>query len=154
MNDSKSEEKTFLKELKRKMAALMKVGGLDEDTSSNVERMTILRISTKHINLWIRQLEMKRKEIGELADMIGLDQIKKEVGKEKNLERWAKKCTNHFTKKAKRMLFEEIDNIVWSGNEKEITEWCKENIVFDEITEEEIGEIWNRENKVVKRTSG
>ena len=91
MNDSKSEEKTFLKELKRKMAALMKVGGLDEDTSSNVERMTILRISTKHINLWIRQLEMKRKEIGELADMIGLDQIKKEVGKEKNLERWAKK---------------------------------------------------------------
>ena len=52
------------------------------------------------------------------------------------------------------MLFEEIDNIVWSGNEKEITEWCKENIVFDEITEEEIGEIWNRENKIVKRTSG
>ena len=87
MNDSKSDEKTFLKELKQKTAAQMKVEGLDEDTSSDVEWMAVLRISTKHINLWIRQLEMKRKEIGELADMIGLDQIKKEVCKEKNLER-------------------------------------------------------------------
>ena len=44
------------------------------------------------------------------------------------------------------MLFEEIDNMVWSDKEKEITKWCKRNKVFDEITEEEIQEIWKREN--------
>ena len=43
------------------------------------------------------------------------------------------------------MLFEEIDNTVWSGNEEEISGWCKRNKVFDEITEEEIEEIWKRE---------
>ena len=42
------------------------------------------------------------------------------------------------------MLFEEIDNIVWSGNHQDITRWCKQNKVFDEITEEEIEEIWRR----------
>ena len=35
----------------------------DEDFTHMVERMTILRISTKHSNLWMRQLEMKRMEI-------------------------------------------------------------------------------------------
>ena len=36
------------------------------------------------------------------------------------------------------MLYEEIDNKVWSGGENEITSWCKKNKVFDEITKEEI----------------
>ena len=36
----------------------------------------------------------------------------------------ARRCTHHFTKKVKRVLFEEIDNMVCSGNEKEITGWC------------------------------
>ena len=44
------------------------------------------------------------------------------------------------------MLFEETDNMVCSGPEKEITKWCKTNKVFDEITEKEIEEIWNRED--------
>ena len=43
------------------------------------------------------------------------------------------------------MLFGEIDNMVWSGREKEITSWCEMNKVYDEITENEIEEIWNRE---------
>ena len=29
-----------------------------------------------------------------------------------------------------RMLFQEIDNMVWSGVEKEVTEWCKRNKVY------------------------
>ena len=44
------------------------------------------------------------------------------------------------------MLYEEIDNIVWRGSEEEITSWCQENKVFDEITESEIEEMWNRED--------
>ena len=43
------------------------------------------------------------------------------------------------------MLFEEIDNMVWSGNEKEISFWCEQNKVYDEITDAEIEEIWQRE---------
>ena len=43
------------------------------------------------------------------------------------------------------MLFEEIDNMVWSGKETEISQWCMMNNVFEEITEEEIEEIWKRE---------
>ena len=70
----------------------------------------------------------------------------KEIQKEKSLERWAKRCTRHFTKKMKRMLYEEIDNMVWSGMEKEISGWCKDNMVYDVITDEEIEEIWKRKN--------
>ena len=43
------------------------------------------------------------------------------------------------------MLFEEIDNMVWSGKEKEISRWCTVNKVYDEITDKEIEEIWNKE---------
>ena len=43
------------------------------------------------------------------------------------------------------MLFEEIDNMVWSGREKRINRWCKDNKVYDEITDAEIEEIWTRE---------
>ena len=92
----------------------MKVEDLDQETTKMVERVVVLRIATKHINLWVRQLEMKRKEIGELAGLLKADEVKKEVEEEKNIEKWAKRCTNHFTKRVKRMLFEEIDNIVWN----------------------------------------
>ena len=44
------------------------------------------------------------------------------------------------------MLFEEIDNMVWSRQDKGIVKWCTENKVYDEITEDEIEEIWNRED--------
>ena len=57
-----------------------------------------------------------------------------------------KRASNHFPKNVKRTLFGEIDNMVWSGREKEIAQWCKTNKVFDEITEKEIEEIWNRED--------
>ena len=68
----------------------------------------IVRISTKHINLWMRQLETKRKEMSELAGLIGLEEVQEEIAREKALEAWAKRCTHHFTKKVKRMLFEDI----------------------------------------------
>ena len=91
---------------------------LEEEPTRMVERMVVLRVATKHINLWTRQLEMKRREVSELAGLMKLEEVKNEVEREKSLERWAKRATNHFTKKAKRMLFEKIDNMAWSGREK------------------------------------
>ena len=118
---------------------------LDEKAIGMVERITVLKIATKHINLWIRQLEMKRRETIELAVLMELEEVKSEIQK-KSPEKWARRCTHHFTKKTKRLLFEEIDNMVWCGTEKEISQWCKVNIMYDQITEDEIEEIWTRES--------
>ena len=87
---------------------------------------------------------MKRKEMSELAGLMKLQEVKKEISDEKSMERWARRCSNFFTKKVKRVLFEEIDNIVWRGKEKEISSWCQQNKVYDEITDDEIEEIWQR----------
>ena len=135
--------KTVLEKVNEKM----NVEVLDTETAGMVERLVVLRISTKHINLWMRQLEMKRKERQEQAGLMGLENVKSEIEKEKNMERWAKRCTTHFTKKTKRMLYEEIDNFIWSGKEIGITNWCMRNKVNDEITEDEIQEIWNRKDR-------
>ena len=83
--------------------------------------------------------------MSDLAGLMKLEEIKKEIEKEKFNERWDKRCSHRFTKKVKRMLFEEIDNVVWSGDVKEIAQWCKRNKVFDEITPNEIEEIWQSE---------
>ena len=50
-----------------KMEALMNVFVLERDIIRMVERIVFLRLSTKRINIWVRQLEMKWKEICELA---------------------------------------------------------------------------------------
>ena len=123
---------------------VLKVDDLDDETIRMTERMVVLRVATKHINLWMRQLEMKRKEISELAGIMTMEEVKKDVENEKSLEKWAKRCSNFFTKKVKRALFEEIDNMMWSRPEKDISRWCQQNKVFDEITEVEIEEIWRR----------
>ena len=106
----------FLKTLLEKMKKKINVEVLDAETTRMVERVVVMRVSTKHINLWMRLLVMKRREIIELAGLMGLEMVKKESEEEKDLERWAKRCSLHFTKKVKRMLFEEIDNMVWSGD--------------------------------------
>ena len=43
----------------------MRVEELDNETTLMVERLAVLRIATKHINLWISKLEMKRKEMSD-----------------------------------------------------------------------------------------
>ena len=111
-----------------------------------IERLVVVRISTKHINLWMRQLKMKRKEMQELAGLMELEGVQEEIEKEKSLERWAKRCSTNFTKKVKRMLYEVTDNLIWSGCEKEIAQWYKKNVVYEEITEQEIEEIWRKED--------
>ena len=121
-------------DMKAKMKSKMNEEALDQEIIRDVERMVILRVSTKHINLWIRQLEMTRIAMCHQAWLLKLDEVKKENEKEKSLERWARRSAHHFTKKLKRMLFEEIDNMVWSGREKDISQWCQQNRVFDEIT--------------------
>ena len=120
-----SERSPFLMELMEILKKMMNVEELDEETTRMIERMVVLRVATKHINLWIRKLEMKRREVYELAGLIGFEWVKNEVESEKSIERWAKRCTHYFTKKVKRKLFEEIDNMVWSGRGKEIiSRWC------------------------------
>ena len=113
-NELKPHETQWVNGLKEKTMAIMNVEDLDRETARDVERLAVLRVSTKHINLWMRQLEMKRNEICELAGSMGFDEVKNEIASEKSLEKWAKRCTHHFTRKVKRMLFEEIDNVVWS----------------------------------------
>ena len=71
----------FTKIVLEKVGEMMKAEMLDEETTRMVERIIVLRISTKHINLWTRQLEMKRREIGELAGLIGFEGVKMEVAK-------------------------------------------------------------------------
>ena len=136
----------FMKTVLEEVAEAMNVETLDEETTRMVERIIVLRISTKHINLWMRQLEMKRREIGELARLIGFDGVKTDVEKEKNLEAWGKRCTHFFNKKTKRVPFEETDNMVWNCGESEIASWVRRNKVYDEITDGEIEEIWKRDD--------
>ena len=118
-----------------KVLNMMNGEELYEETTRMIERTVVLRVATKHINILIRQLEMKRSEISELAWLMKHEEVRNEVEKEKYLERWARRCTHHFTEKVKRVLFEEIDNMIWGGSDEEITRWCKTNEVYDAITE-------------------
>ena len=43
------------------------------------------------------------------------------------------------------MLYEESDNMILSGSETKIVRWCEKNKVYDETTEAEIEEIWQKE---------
>ena len=142
---AKSEGTPLMISLFQKTKEAMNLDCLDEETTRMIERLVVVRISTKHINLWMRQLEMKRKEMQELAGLMGLEGVQEEIAKAKDLEKLAKRCTQHFTKRVKKTLFQEVDNRVWSGAEKEVSLWCKKNKVYDEITEDEIQEIWMNE---------
>ena len=70
-----------MKVLNEKMMTMTKVDVLDDETVKNIERIVILRTSTKHINLWMRQLETKRNDIREFAELLKVDEIKKEIEK-------------------------------------------------------------------------
>ena len=102
--------------LLEKTKNMMHMDSLDQETIGMIERLVVVRISTKHINLWIRQLEMKRREICELAGLMGLQEVKKEISEEKNLERWARRCSNFFTKNVKRCYSRK--STTWSGVER------------------------------------
>ena len=91
---------------------------LDEETTRMVQRVVVLRLSTKHVNLGIRQLEIKREEIKELVGLMKFEEVAKESAREKHLDTWTKRCSHHFTKKVKGTMIEEIDNMVWSWSKK------------------------------------
>ena len=78
MKDTSSERSSFVK-LLEKIRRMMRVDVLDKETTMTAERMVVLRLSTKHINLWTRQLETKRNDIHVLADLLKVDGIKKEI---------------------------------------------------------------------------
>ena len=77
-----------MKTLLEKMMKWLNVEELDEETTRMTERVVVLRVSTKHINIWIRQLEMKGKKSGEQAGLLRLEEVKKEIGRERSLEAW------------------------------------------------------------------
>ena len=85
--DSYKPETGFMKDVLENLKDVMNLETLDEETARMAKRLVITRISTKHINLWTRQLEIKRKEIGQLAGLMGFDEVKNEIERE-NLERW------------------------------------------------------------------
>ena len=82
-DDKQGEESEFLKTLLEKMRKWINVEVLDAETTRMVERVVVMRVSTKHINLWMRQLVMKRRDIIELAGLMGLEMVKKGSEEEK-----------------------------------------------------------------------
>ena len=94
-DDKQGEESVFLKTLLEKMKKKINVEVLDAETTRMVERVVVMRVSTKHINLWMRQLAMKRREIIELAGLMGLEMVKKEIEEEKNLYRDSRSRNTH-----------------------------------------------------------
>ena len=85
-NDDEKEETAFMRRLKEKTAEMMKMEELDEETAMMVQRMVVLRVATKHINLLARQFEMKRKEINELVVLMKFEAVKNEIGKKEVLK--------------------------------------------------------------------
>ena len=67
--------------LTERVEELTDVCVLEEETIRMAEETVLLRLSTKHINLWVRQLDMKRKEICELAELMGFEEVKEEIVK-------------------------------------------------------------------------
>ena len=104
MNAWEIHEKMFVNELREKIMSMGKVEAFDQETIRDVERMVIIRVSTKHINLWMRQLDMKRKEMCELAMLLEFVEVKKEIEAEKFLESWSKRVSNHFTRKTENVV--------------------------------------------------
>ena len=64
-----------MRSLLERMKETMTLESHDEETARMIERLVVVRISTKHINMWMRKLEMKRKEIKELAGLMGLEGV-------------------------------------------------------------------------------
>ena len=71
-----------MKTLLEKTKKMINVEELDEETTRMTERMVVIRVATKHINIWIRQLEMKRRQMGDLAGLMKLENVRKEIEKE------------------------------------------------------------------------
>ena len=61
VEDATTNRTPFVKIVLGKVGEMMNVELLDEETTRMVERIVLLRLSTKHINLWTRQLEMKKR---------------------------------------------------------------------------------------------
>ena len=80
-------EKPFMETLARKMKAMMCVEEIDKETARMIERLVVLRISTKHINLWIRQLEMKRRKIYKLTVLMKFEEMKDEIKRRTSKDR-------------------------------------------------------------------
>ena len=86
----------FVRNMLEKLKTVMALDVLDDETTKMVQMLIILRLSTKHINLWARQLEMKRREKCELGGLLKFEAIVIEIEEENNLERWSRRCTIFF----------------------------------------------------------
>ena len=82
VEDTTSERPQFMLRLLMRTNEMMNEDKLDEETTRMVERIVVLRLSTKHVNLWIRQLEIKMDEMRELAGLMKFEEVKKEIARE------------------------------------------------------------------------
>ena len=80
VKEKAGEETAILKIVFEKLKEMMNMENLEGETARMVERVVIVRVATKHINLWIRQLEMKRREICELVGLLMLDEVRRDRG--------------------------------------------------------------------------
>ena len=78
--DAKSKGPLFASNLLEKLKTDMNLDVLDDETTKMVQILVILKLSTKNINLWARQLEMKRKEKRELDGLMKFESIMREIG--------------------------------------------------------------------------
>ena len=70
MVNKQRDESVFLKAVFDEVKKTLNIDELDVETIRMTERLAVLRIATKHINLWIRQLEMKRNVRAGWADEV------------------------------------------------------------------------------------
>ena len=70
------------------MMETMKLDSLNREIVGMLEMLVLVRIPTKHVNPRMRQLEMKRKEMTEVAVLMGYDEIKEEIKKKRMRKRW------------------------------------------------------------------
>ena len=66
-------------------------------------------------------IRVEKEETSSLATLMGFDCVRIEVERQKNLESLAKRGAHNFNKKVKRMLFDEVDNMVWKNGGSEIS---------------------------------
>ena len=58
-----NERTSIVTELLERMIEMMRVESLDEETTKMIERLVVLRVSTKHVILWMRQFEIKKRDM-------------------------------------------------------------------------------------------
>ena len=63
LTNEKSMRSVFLEMTCKKALTTLNVEGVDVETTRKIKRIVVLRTTTKHVNVWMRQLEMKKMQL-------------------------------------------------------------------------------------------